>query len=131
MDHYVAPVLVIDDNQDIREGWAKVLQAEGFAVVTAQHGREALTMLRDGLKPCIIIIDLMMPVMNGFEFRFEQLRDPGLAHIPVIACSGITDTAQTAKHLKPNACMQKPAEVSHLVALVRQHCLKPDPAYLN
>ncbi len=117
------PVLVVEDNPDIREGLIALLQMEGFAVIAARHGQEALNMLRNGLRPCIIVMDLMMPVMNGFEFREAQLRDPLLSDIPVIACSGVSDPAHTAR-LRAKAFVQKPAEVSALVRLVRQHCLK-------
>ncbi len=118
------PVLVIDDNPDILDGLGTLLEQEGFPVVLARNGLEALAMLRDGVRPCIIVMDLMMPVMNGFEFREQQLRDPSLADIPVIACSGVTDPSETATHLGAKALVQKPAESAHLISLVRRHCLK-------
>jgi CheY-like chemotaxis protein len=118
------PVLVIDDNADVLEALATMLKREGFSVVTAHNGFAALNLLHGGLRPCIIVMDLMMPVMNGFEFREQQMHDPELAHIPVIACSGITDPAETAAHLGLSASVQKPAEVKTIVDLIRTHCLK-------
>lgn len=120
-----APVLVIEDNSDIREGLEALLRMEGFDVVAAQNGRDALEMLEKGLRPCIIIIDLMMPVMNGFEFRAEQLRRPELATIPVIACSGVADAVQSAGQLGAKALVQKPTRPEQLIALVHRHCTKP------
>jgi len=120
------PVLVIDDHPDTLEGLGALLRQEGFAVSLARNGLEALSMLRDGLRPCIIVMDLMMPVMNGFEFREEQLRDPALADIPVIACSGVTDPVQTAGHLGAKALLHKPTQSEQLIALIWRHCLRPD-----
>jgi CheY-like chemotaxis protein len=121
-------VLVIDDHSDTRDGLATVLEMEGFSVVTAEDGYRALTLLQQGLRPCIIVMDLMMPVMNGFEFREAQLHDPTIRHIPVIACSGVTDPAETATHLAASAYVHKPTDARKIVALVRQHCLKTDRA---
>jgi CheY-like chemotaxis protein len=128
MEQQPAAVLVIDDNPDILEGLGTLFRQEGFPVVLSSNGRDALTLLQAGLRPCIIVMDLMMPVMNGFEFREAQLRDPALAHIPIIACSGVTDPAETATHLGAKALVHKPAKSEHLVALVRKHCLKSTDA---
>lgn len=120
-----APVLVIDDTAEIRNSLVMLLESEGFLVVTAENGREALTMLRGGLRPCLIVLDLTMPVMNGFEFRHEQRRDPTIADIPVIVTSAVSDPAEVAGHLDAKAYIQKPSEAAAFVALVRLHCLKP------
>ena len=119
-----APVLVIDDTADIRDSLVVLLEAEGFLVVTAENGREALELLRGGLRPCLIVLDLTMPVMNGFEFRYEQRRDPAIADIPVIVTSAVSDPAEVAGYLDAKAYIQKPAEAAAFVALVRLHCLK-------
>ena len=80
-------ILVVDDNPDLRDGLRLALSEEGYTVETAINGRDALSRLYAGLKPCLIIMDLMMPVMNGFEFREAQLADARLADIPLIAYS--------------------------------------------
>src|SRR5262245_24891409 len=85
------PVLVVENDADLRDRLRILLHQEGFAVETATDGRDALDQLEAGLRPCVIVMDLMMPVMNGFEFRSEQLKDPTLARIPVITYSGIGD----------------------------------------
>ena len=80
-------VLVVDDDEDIRESIADALRECGYAVECAVHGRDALDKLRDGVRPSIILLDLMMPVMDGWQFRSEQAIDPSLSDIPVIIIS--------------------------------------------
>src|SRR3954463_5759528 len=77
-------ILIIDDDPPILSGLSEFLQAEGYNVVVAGHGRAALDQLRRGLRPCVIVLDLMMPVMDGWDFRREQLKDAELREIPVI-----------------------------------------------
>jgi CheY-like chemotaxis protein len=117
-------ILIIDDNPDLREGLRVVLGQEGYKVEAAINGRDALNRLYNGLKPCLIIMDLMMPIMNGFEFREVQLADPQLAHIPLIAYSGVTDPRETAQQLRATAYIHKPTEVEQLASVVRQFCPK-------
>ena len=118
-------VLVIEDHDDLREGIRIALALEGYAVEVAVHGGEALRKLYGGLRPSLIIMDLMMPVMNGFEFRQAQLSTPELRDIPLIAYSGVTDPGETARQLAADAYLHKPTDVEQLAALVRQYCRKP------
>jgi CheY-like chemotaxis protein len=79
------PVLVVEDDQDVRTSLVQVLEGEGYVVSAAENGREALDMLRAPAQlPELILLDLMMPVMNGRHFLEEQSRDPRLAPIPVL-----------------------------------------------
>src|SRR5436190_23601560 len=103
-------ILVVDDHRDARESMQALLCREGFAVVTAANGSEALRILYAGLRPCVILMDLMMPVMNGFEFRELQLRDPDLVRIPFIAYSAVVDIARDAQHLKADGYLGKPTD---------------------
>jgi CheY-like chemotaxis protein len=80
-------VMIIEDEVDIRQGIAVALELEGYEVVEAADGREALQKLRQYAPPAAILLDLMMPGMNGWQFRDEQRRDPELAKIPVIVVS--------------------------------------------
>jgi CheY-like chemotaxis protein len=81
-------LLVVDDDPAIRETLADLLQDEGYVVMTAINGKEALTRLRAGsARPCVILLDLMMPVMSGAEFYAEMRSDPALADIPVVVIS--------------------------------------------
>jgi CheY-like chemotaxis protein len=79
-----APVLVVEDDVAIASALSDALQDEGLDVATAANGRDALVMLRNGFRPSAIVLDLMMPVMDGWDFRQEQLRDPALRDLPVV-----------------------------------------------
>jgi CheY-like chemotaxis protein len=115
-------VLVVDDDPEMRDSMEMLLQSDGYAVVTAEHGEAALTSLRGGISPCAILLDLMMPVMDGFQFRQEQLSDPQLAAIPVITYSGHYDVQANAARLRPAAYFQKPVDPDILLALIREQC---------
>jgi len=116
-------VLIIEDNADVRDGLEVVLADEGYEVATAANGRQALNKLYAGLRPGLILMDLMMPVMNGFEFRQEQLSHPIFASIPLIAYSGITNPRETAAQLNATAYIHRPEEAHRIVALVNRYCL--------
>jgi CheY-like chemotaxis protein len=78
-------VLVIEDDDDVREALVETFEEQGYATAGAAHGQAALDYLRDATElPCLIVLDLMMPVMDGRKFRLAQLATPGLANIPVI-----------------------------------------------
>jgi CheY-like chemotaxis protein len=81
------PVLLIDDNEDVRVSMKTLLELDGYSVVAASEGEDALTKLRGGLEPCVILLDMLMPGKDGLQFRAEQLDDPELATIPTIAYS--------------------------------------------
>jgi CheY-like chemotaxis protein len=110
-------VLVIDDDSDIRETMHVCLGDEGFRVVCACDGAEALAQLREGLKPDVILLDLMMPVMSGWQFRQEQLRDEQLAPIPVIVISADSNLREKA-HPFGGVYLQKPLDVDELVRVI-------------
>jgi CheY-like chemotaxis protein len=82
-------VLVVEDEAAARAGMEQLLRASGYEAVGAANGQAALELLRSGVRPRVILLDLMMPVMDGWAFRREQLRDPQLAHIPVIVLSAL------------------------------------------
>jgi CheY-like chemotaxis protein len=119
------PVLVVEDSAEVRRSLEWLLRGHGYAVVTAVHGADALRKLHAGLRPCLILLDLQMPEMDGFEFRQRQLQDPQLASIPVVVCSAIGDPDAAARQLKAEAYVQKPVELDALLAVVAAHCRKP------
>ena len=80
-------VLIVEDDDEIRAGMEQLLDTAGYASVSASNGKDALELLRRGVRVKAILLDLMMPVMDGWAFRREQLRDPVLANIPVIVLS--------------------------------------------
>jgi CheY-like chemotaxis protein len=124
MPHRHPTILLIDDHDDIREGLTELFRAEGYTVIATHNGRDALTKLHSGAHPCIILMDLMMPVMTGFEFRREQLARPDFKDIPVVIYSGVHDLAEVAKDLHAKAYVEKPILLDRLMAIIREHCLK-------
>lgn len=112
-------ILVVDDDFDIRETLAEILQERGYAVVTAAHGQEALDILRRPLRPCLILLDLMMPVMDGYEFLDELAKDPALASLSVVV---ITAGASLARKPVDRPVMPKPFNIQQLMASVARHC---------
>src|SRR5882724_6348202 len=94
-------ILIVEDETDIRFIVTEILADEGYAVAGVANGLEALTYLRQhDDQPCLILLDLGMPVMSGWEFRAEQQRDPALATIPVIVMSALPGLDQKAAALK-------------------------------
>lgn len=120
-------ILIVEDDDDVRESLGEVLRDEGYEVATAANGLDALEALRAGVgpdgqgAPCTIILDLMMPTMNGWDFRAHQLQEPALAKIPVIVVSGVAHLASTAS-LRPAAVIGKPVDLDRLLAEIHRHC---------
>jgi DNA-binding response OmpR family regulator len=116
-------VLVVDDDRDIRDVLTDALEAEGYTVVTAADGQEALDWLRSRVaKPCVILLDLMMPRLDGIQFRTEVLNDPELACLPVVVLSADPSIISTAKSLNFAGSLRKPVPLEALLAAVHAHC---------
>jgi CheY-like chemotaxis protein len=113
---------VVEDTTDTRESLLLLLRAEGFEADGAANGLEALRQLRRGYEACLILLDLWMPVMDGWTFRFEQRRDPTLADIPVVVLTATVNPEDEALRVGAVAGMQKPLDVSALLELVSAHC---------
>jgi CheY-like chemotaxis protein len=114
-------VLVVDDDPDVRSLLEMCLGLEGFDVLTASNGRHALLTLNE-THPALILLDLMMPVMDGVEFRRQQRAEPRLRDIPVVCLSARHDARQTAIALGFAGFLSKPFDLDTVVAAVRQHC---------
>jgi len=110
--------MVVDDDSELRESLALLLALKGYEVITACDGREALQTLHGGPQPFLIVLDLTMPEMDGFQFRRAQLEDPALAEIPVVLCSGNPTAQQVARQLGALACFEKPFDVQLLLGVV-------------
>jgi CheY-like chemotaxis protein len=93
------PVLVVDDDFDIRQVLAEVLGDSGYSVVAARHGAEALEVLKT-VTPRLILLDLSIPTMDGVEFRKRQLRDPVIASNPTVAISAVNDMRERIQDLR-------------------------------
>jgi CheY-like chemotaxis protein len=114
------PVLIVEDDADLREMMAQLLTLEGFNAATVSNGREALQYLEGGEAPELILLDLMMPVMDGWEFRRRQKADPEISQVPVIVLSAL-DQGRAAG-LDPEAFLKKPLDFDRLLQLVRHYC---------
>ena len=116
---YKPHVMVVEDDEDIRESLLDVLDDYGYQSTSAIHGRDALDKLSDlGSRPNVILLDLMMPVMDGREFREQQLATPELADIPVVVISAFHDLERMVESLKPAAYLSKPIDLQRLLSLV-------------
>jgi CheY-like chemotaxis protein len=115
-------VLVVEDDPELLRALCETLEGEGYGVGRARHGLEALGQLRGGQRPCVILLDLMMPIMNGWQFRHEQRQDSELSKIPVVVVSAKTDSAQHAAWLEADAYITKPISYDSLIETVQRYC---------
>ena len=115
-------VLVIEDNDATRESLVMLLREEGFEADGVGNGLEALRELRAGYDACLILLDLFMPIMDGWAFRFEQRKDPSLAEVPVVVLTATVNPQQEAVRVGAIAGMQKPLDLPTLMQLVADHC---------
>jgi CheY-like chemotaxis protein len=111
-------ILIVEDDVDVRDALVQVLEFEGYRVTSATNGAEALAELRAGAPPGLILLDLMMPVMDGRQFRVAQLADPALARIPVVVLSADGGVEQKATTMGAAAYLKKPIEVDSLLDVV-------------
>lgn len=114
-------VLLIDDDTDIRETLAEVIAEQGFAVVTARNGEEGIRIALER-PPSLIFLDLMMPVMSGWDVRPAMKRIPELAEIPVVVLSGVDDVHQQVTYLDVDGYLRKPIDVKILLEVVKSYC---------
>jgi CheY-like chemotaxis protein len=113
-------VLIVEDDAAIREALSLILAGEGFVVLGAANGQEALGLLRSGPHPNLILLDLMMPIMDGWQFRREQTQDAALSAIPVVVLSADGNGQQKAAALRAAGYLQKPVEVETLLETIRK-----------
>lgn len=113
-------VLVVDDEKDIRDTLQEALEGEGYTVYTAANGREALDLLPSIPSPSLILLDLMMPVMDGWEFLKEMGENFTLTGIPVVIITAFGEKARTISQAQ--AVIRKPFDLNTLTETVRQYC---------
>jgi DNA-binding response OmpR family regulator len=111
----------VDDDEDLRTALGHFLAEEGFQVHTARDGRDALTLLREIEPPGLILLDLMMPVMNGSQFLAERGRDAALSRIPVVIMSAWTKEWR-GETVGAEDVVTKPVRPEQLLALVERYC---------
>jgi CheY-like chemotaxis protein len=115
-------ILLVEDDEAIRQSISELLGEGGLTVMTAGHGREALDLLQRAAElPSVILLDLMMPVMDGWTFRSHQLADPRLARIPVVILSATPGLPEQADKLRINEFLRKPFDAPALLDVVGRH----------
>ena len=122
-----ASVLLVEDDRDIREAVSAVLEAEGYTVLTAGNGEEALKILERG-QPCVVLLDLMMPVMDGWDFMEQVKRTRRLEDLPVVVVSAYSERkAEGVRRV-----LKKPLDVNQLLSAVADYCCcPPKPAVVQ
>jgi len=113
-------ILLVEDDKDLRESLCDALRLEGYTVICVEHGEAALRHLRTGARPCMILLDLMMPVMDGWTFRQELSRDQALADIPVVVMTAASPARAAA--VAADAVLYKPLQMDAVVGVVQERC---------
>ena len=120
-------VLIVEDDADVREFMDVLLSHSGFETATAANGAEALQALRRQ-RPCLVLLDLMMPVMDGWTFRAKQLEDPAIADVPVVCVTAVSEPQYVTERLRA-PCLKKPVDFAALLDEVRRACaVSPRPS---
>ena len=118
-------ILVVDDDADIRDTLRDALEFEGYAVSVAANGRDAWETLRSPALPALILLDLMMPVMNGAEFLGLLRADDRLRKVPVVVVTALGSVAPTVK-AESQGYLPKPLELERLLETVARYCTRSD-----
>lgn len=112
-------ILIVEDEKDIRDSLKMILELEGYSVFTAENGKEGLKILKGLDRPCLILLDLLMPVMNGMEFLEAKKHEDAIAQIPVCVVSGVASDP----HLKNTAgFIKKPIDLEILLKFIKNYC---------
>jgi CheY-like chemotaxis protein len=120
-------VLLVEDDPNVRAGLHAFLRNGGYEVRAAEDGQQALEALRSGFGPCLILLDMVMPVKNGRQFREEQLADPSLRHIPVVILSGLKRDEGEVVRLSVDAWIEKPLRLDALEDALGRLCSALSP----
>ncbi len=120
-------ILIVEDDEAIASAIAGLLRDEGYAVAPVRDGRTALAALRAGGEATgLVLLDMSMPVMNGWEFREEQMRDPALASVPVVVCTADSDAERKAAEVGAVDWLRKPIDPERLLAVVERYVGRPE-----
>jgi CheY-like chemotaxis protein len=120
-------ILIVEDDFDVRESLSEALRDEGYAIECAVDGEQALEYLRNGGRPGLILLDLMMPRMSGSEFRMVQKVDPQLQHLPVVLLSADGAMEEKAKALETDGALRKPIDLEQLLKVIERFRDKAGP----
>jgi two-component system, chemotaxis family, chemotaxis protein CheY len=122
------PVLLVDDDPDLREALQLVLEMNGYAVQVARDGADALARLSEAPLPSVVLLDVMMPGMNGVEFRERQRADPRLRDLPVVLLTGAGPRAVDPALIDGAVVLRKPFDFDQLFSLLDRLCAPPAEA---
>jgi CheY-like chemotaxis protein len=114
---------VVDDTEDIRDIVCLALETEGYPVVPASDGQDAIEKLEQGLQPCMILLDIAMPRMDGIEFRRRQVADERFSDIPVVVCSSVYD-AGFITHTLGTPVLRKPIDFDAMLEMLDKHRIR-------
>lgn len=117
---HIHPIMVIEDDDDIRELMKAMLEAEGYYPITAANGKEGLALLSQIPKPCMILLDMMMPVMDGWTFSAEAKKNSLYKSIPLLAVTAFADQITSKENFY--GVLKKPIRIDILLDIVRHHC---------
>ncbi|HEX6292987.1 MAG TPA: response regulator [Herpetosiphonaceae bacterium] len=118
-----AEILIVEDDAAIRQVLCEILEDEGYRVAATAHGQEALAYLHAApVHPCLILLDLLMPVMNGYAFRTAQQQEPRLAQIPVVVLTARSLAPEATATLQIGCSLAKPIVLPELLTLVASYC---------
>lgn len=116
-------VMIVEDDRDVLESMAEVLEDCDYQVIRATHGADALKLLRElAEKPCVILLDIMMPVMDAWQFRAEQQTDPDLNQVPIVILSAHARAQEAAAEMRAAAALEKPVRLDTLLSTVARFC---------
>lgn len=116
-------VFVVEDDQDIREALTELLESEGYEVTTAENGQIGMDKLSAASQlPNLILLDLMMPVKDGFQFYAEKSANPIFSDVPVIVMSADGHILDKQKQMRAQAYIKKPVDIDHILRVVDQYC---------
>jgi CheY-like chemotaxis protein len=115
-------IVIVDDELDLRQTLAELFIQHGYDVSVAANGAEALRLLGRARVPNVILLDLMMPVMDGWQLTTELAKYPAFRKIPVLLVSAVHDLNDHARQLRAAAALNKPFAVSSVLELVARHC---------
>lgn len=116
-------VMVVDDDADVRDAIADVVNDNGYQTMIAANGKEAIEQLRGtAVRPCVILLDVMMPIMDGWEFRAELSADPELGAIPVVVLTAHANMDEVVRRMQAVDCLKKPFELSQLLSTIDRLC---------
>jgi CheY-like chemotaxis protein len=118
-------VLVVEDEHDIRRMMVLLLKAYGYETVTAGTGGEALDEMRRR-RPCVVLLDVDLPIMNGWQFRETQLEDPAIRDVPIVCITDLYDHEEVTRRLGVS-CLPKPANFADVIREVERACGASSP----